>query len=91
MFNDYIKLHLITDEIDSKILEYSEKLSEIKNEISANLKLYSKNIIDEDQYKQQMFIKQDLCKFHGAIKNHRMNFGCIYMDIIFLCYNIYVR
>jgi site-specific DNA recombinase len=53
MFKDYLKLFYSNEEVSEKIKEYEIQIDEIKTEISANLKLFSKNIIDEEQYKQQ--------------------------------------
>lgn len=53
MFDDYMKLFLSLEEVSDKIIQLEIELNGIRSEIAANLKLFSKNIIDEEQYKQQ--------------------------------------
>jgi len=53
VFSDYISSFYSNEEVLDRIIEIQRKLEETKAEISANLKLYSKNIISEEQYKQQ--------------------------------------
>ncbi|MCX7921570.1 MAG: recombinase family protein [Clostridia bacterium] len=53
MFQDYMQLFLSTDEVSDKIEELQGQLNDIRAEVSANLKLFTRNIIDEEQYKQQ--------------------------------------
>ncbi len=52
-FNEYIQLFLDAKRASDKIFILENQLDDIKAEISANLKLFSRNIIDEEQYKQQ--------------------------------------
>ncbi len=53
IFSEYIKSFFSTEEVSEKIRAVRNKLDEIKMEASANLKLFSRNIISEEQYKQQ--------------------------------------
>ncbi len=53
MFSEYMQSFFSSEEVAEKIMELQTRLNEIKAEVSANLKLFSKNIIDEEQYKQQ--------------------------------------
>lgn len=53
MFSEYMQSFFSREEVAEKIMELQTLLDEIKAEVSANLKLFSKNIIDEEQYKQQ--------------------------------------
>lgn len=53
IFSDYIKSFYSSELASEKIIEIECKLNEIKTEVSANLKLYSRSIISEEQYKQQ--------------------------------------
>lgn len=53
IFSDCIKSFYSNEEALEKIASMQRKLEETKVEISANLKLYSRNIINEEQYKQQ--------------------------------------
>ncbi len=53
MFSEYMQSFFSSEEVAEKIMELQTRLDEIKAEASANLKLFSKNIIDEEQYKQQ--------------------------------------
>ncbi|MDD3706016.1 MAG: recombinase family protein, partial [Clostridiaceae bacterium] len=47
VFSDYISSFYSNEEVPEKIMGIQRKLAEAKAEISANLKLYSKNIINE--------------------------------------------
>ena len=53
MFSEYMQSFFSAEEVSGKILELQQQLDDLKAEVSTNLKLLSKNIIDEDQYKQQ--------------------------------------
>jgi len=53
MFLEYMQSFFSAEEVNEKIQELQQQLDDLKAEVSANLKLFSKNIIDEDQYKQQ--------------------------------------
>jgi len=53
LFTDYMKSFYSSEEVSDKINELQNKLDEIKETVSANLKLFTRNIIDEEQYKQQ--------------------------------------
>lgn len=53
MFSEYMQSFFSSEEVEVKITELQAQMDEIKAEVSANLKLFSKNIIDEEQYKQQ--------------------------------------
>lgn len=53
MFSEYMQSFFSSEEVSEKIMELQTRLDEIKAEVSANLKLFSKSIIDEEQYKQQ--------------------------------------
>lgn len=53
MFKDYLESFLSLDEVTDKINDLEQQLVEIKNIMSSNLQLFSKKIIDEEQYKQQ--------------------------------------
>lgn len=53
MFSEYMQSFFSSEEVAEKIMELQTRLDEIKAEASANLKLFSKSIIDEEQYKQQ--------------------------------------
>jgi DNA invertase Pin-like site-specific DNA recombinase len=53
LFQDYMRLFFSGEEVSEKITKLENQLLEIREEIRANLKLFSKNIIDEGQYKQQ--------------------------------------
>ena len=53
MFDNYIKSFYTKEEVDSQINELQQSLADIKEQLSANLKLYTKNIIDDEQYKLQ--------------------------------------
>jgi DNA repair exonuclease SbcCD ATPase subunit len=53
MFSEYMQSFFSAEEVNEKIQELQQQLDDLKAEVSANLKLFSKNIIDEDQYKQQ--------------------------------------
>jgi site-specific DNA recombinase len=53
MFKEYIQSFYSAEQVNEKIYELEAQLNDSKAEISANLKLFSKNIIDEEQYKQQ--------------------------------------
>ncbi len=53
MFSQYIQSFFSVDEVTEKIKELQIKLDDIKSQSSANLKLFSKDIIGEEQYKQQ--------------------------------------
>jgi site-specific DNA recombinase len=52
-FNDYMQLYLSPEEVLDKIIDLEHQLKEIKAETSANLKLFTKTIIGEEQYKLQ--------------------------------------
>jgi site-specific DNA recombinase len=53
IFADYMKSFYSAEEVSEKIEELEKQQDDLKLEISANLKLFSKNIINEEQYKQQ--------------------------------------
>lgn len=53
IFKDYMKTFYSLEEVTERIQYIQNQLIDIKAEIAANLKLYTKNIIDEDQYKLQ--------------------------------------
>ncbi len=53
MFSEYIQNFFSSEEVTEKIKELQNQLDDIKSQLSANLKLFSKDIIDEEQYKQQ--------------------------------------
>ncbi len=53
MFSEYMKLFFSTEEVTENIIELQKQLNDLKLQSSANLKLFSKDIIDEEQYKQQ--------------------------------------
>lgn len=52
-FSDYLTIFLSPEDVSGRIGSLEESLNEIKAEIKANLKLYSRNIINEEQYKWQ--------------------------------------
>lgn len=53
MFYEYLKFYFGVEEVTEKEKKLLVQLEDIKSQLSANLKLFSKNIIDEEQYKQQ--------------------------------------
>ncbi len=53
IFRQYIRIFLSSEEVSDKICFLEAELSELKSQASANLRLFSKNIIDEEQYKAQ--------------------------------------
>lgn len=53
VFNDYIKSFYSNEKVSERITVIVSKLDEIKSVVSANLRLYSRNSISEEQYKQQ--------------------------------------
>ncbi|HEX2926456.1 MAG TPA: recombinase family protein [Ruminiclostridium sp.] len=53
MFIRYMQSFFSSEEVTGRISGLQGQLDEIKTEASANLKLFAKNIIDEEQYKQQ--------------------------------------
>lgn len=53
IFIDYIKSFYSNEEVSERITEIEIKLNEIKLEVSTNLRLHTRNIINEEQYKQQ--------------------------------------
>jgi chromosome segregation ATPase len=53
MFSDYMQSFFSAEEVTEKIQVLQQQLNDLKSEVSTNLKLLTKNIIDEDQYKQQ--------------------------------------
>ncbi|RCX13882.1 DNA invertase Pin-like site-specific DNA recombinase [Anaerobacterium chartisolvens] len=53
IFSQYIRIFLSSEEVSDKICIMEAELSELKSQSSANLRLFSKNIIDEEQYKAQ--------------------------------------
>lgn len=53
MFTQYIQSFFSAEEVTEKIKELQIQLDDIKSQASANLKLFSKDIIGEEQYKQQ--------------------------------------
>jgi DNA invertase Pin-like site-specific DNA recombinase len=52
-FSNYMRYFLSQEDVSSRIDSLEESLDEINAEIRANLKLYSRNIINEEQYKIQ--------------------------------------
>jgi site-specific DNA recombinase len=53
MLSGYMQSFFSADALNDKILILKQEITDINNEVSANLKLFSKNIIDEEQYKKQ--------------------------------------
>ncbi|QNU65770.1 recombinase family protein [Ruminiclostridium herbifermentans] len=53
MFSQYMQSYFSAEELTEKIKELQHQLDDIKAQMSANLRLFSKDIIGEEQYKQQ--------------------------------------
>jgi site-specific DNA recombinase len=53
MFSDYMKSFYSSEEVSDKIKDLQNQLGDIKETVSANLRLYTRSIIDDQQYKQQ--------------------------------------
>lgn len=52
-FSEYVAQFLSSENVSLRVAELEAELEEIKAEIKANLKLYTRNIIDDEQYKEQ--------------------------------------